>query len=377
MNELNISTIIAQNRREKAMTQEQLASYMGVSKASVSKWETGQSYPDITFLPQLATLFNISIDQLMGYSPQMTKEEIRKLYQRFSKAFAEKPLEDVLEELRETERKYYSCFPLLYQLAALLINHFMLTEDRDRQLEILAEAEALCARVAAESKDPRLSREAVSLQAMCLLISQQPEKVLELLGEDLRPMVNDETGLAQAYLMLGNADEARRVTQVSVYQHLLIFMSTATTLLSLQPNQFDMLLKRLLITADTFELEKLHPNTMALLYLQGAQGYCQKLMVGTEPEPEKAASEALGLLKKYTDLCTSGFFPYSLHGDDLFTDLDSWFADFDLGNGYPRSEKVIRESMLQGVEQNPFFTVLQDQEEFRKIVSALKANLIS
>jgi len=235
----------------------------------------------------------------------------------------------------------------------------------------------LCGRVAAESKDPRLSREAVSLQAMCLLISQQPEKVLELLGEDLRPMVNDETGLAQAYLMLGNADEARRVTQVSVYQHLLIFMSTATTLLSLQPNQFEMLLKRLLITAETFELEKLHPNTMALLYLQGSQGYCQKLMGEPDSDPEKAITKALELLKKYTDLCTSGFFPFSLHGDDLFTDLDSWFADFDLGTGYPRSEKVIRESMLQGVEQNPFFKVLEDREDFRKIVSALKASLLS
>lgn len=358
------------------MTQEQLANYMGISKASVSKWETGQSYPDITFLPQLATLFNISIDQLMGYSPQMTKEEIRKLYQQFSKAFADEPMEDVLERLRETERKYYSCFPLLYQLAALLINHFMLTEDRERQLEILAEAEVLCARVAAESKDPRLAREAVSLQAMCLLISQQPEKVLELLGEDLRPMVSDETGLAQAYLMLGNADEARRATQVATYQHLLIFMSTATTLLSLQPNQFEMLLNRLLTTAEAFQLEKLHPNTMALLYLQGAQGYCQKLMGEPDSDPEKAITKALELLKKYTDLCTSGFFPFSLHGDDLFTDLDSWFADFDLGTGYPRSEKVIRESMLQGVEQNPFFKVLEDREDFRKIVSALKANLL-
>ena len=376
MNELNISTIIAFNRREKGMTQEQLANYMGVSKASVSKWETGQSYPDITFLPQLATLFNISIDQLMGYSPQMTKEEIRKLYQQFSKAFADEPMEDVLERLRETERKYYSCFPLLYQLAALLINHFMLTEDRERQLEILAEAEALSARVSAESKDPRLAREAVSLQAMCLLISQQPEKVLELLGEDLRPMVSDETGLAQAYLMLGNADEARRVTQVAAYQHLLIFMSTATTFLSLQPNQFEMLLNRLLTTAEAFQLEKLHPNTMALLYLQGAQGYCQKLMGEPGSDPEKAITKALELLKKYTDLCTSGFFPFSLHGDDLFTDLDSWFADFDLGTGYPRNEKVIRESMLQGVEQNPFFKVLEDREDFRKIVSALKANLL-
>ena len=377
MNELNVSTIIAHHRREKAMTQEQLASYMGVSKASVSKWETGQSYPDITFLPQLATLFNISIDQLMGYSPQMTKEEIRKLYQQFSKAFAKEPLEDVLERLHETERKYYSCFPLLYQLAALLVNHFMLTENRERQLEILAEAEAMCGRVASESKDPRLSREAVSLQAMCLLISQQPEKVLELLGEDLRPMVSDETGLAQAYLMLGNADEARRVTQIAAYQHLLIFFSTATTLFSLQPDQFEMLLQRLQATAEAFQLEKLHPNTMALFYLQGAQGYCQRLMSGTDPEPEKAASEALGLLKIYADLCTSGFFPYSLHGDDLFTDLGSWFAEFDLGTGYPRSEKVIRESMLQGVEQNPLFKVLEEREEFRKIVSVLKANLIS
>ena len=81
---------------------------------------------------------------------------------------------------------------------------------------------------------------------MCLLISQQPEKVLGLMGEDLRPMVSDEAGLAQAYLMLGNADEARRVTQIAAYQHLLIFFSTATTLLSLQPNQFEMLLQKLL-----------------------------------------------------------------------------------------------------------------------------------
>ncbi len=58
--DINISKIIANHRREKGLTQDQLAAYMGVSKASVSKWETGQSYPDITFLPQLATYFNIA-----------------------------------------------------------------------------------------------------------------------------------------------------------------------------------------------------------------------------------------------------------------------------------------------------------------------------
>lgn len=40
----------------------------------------GMTYPDITLLPQLATYFNISIDELMRYEPQMTKEQIRSLY---------------------------------------------------------------------------------------------------------------------------------------------------------------------------------------------------------------------------------------------------------------------------------------------------------
>jgi len=82
MNGINISKIIAGKRRLKGITQDQLATHIGVSKASVSKWETGQSYPDITFLPQLAAYFDISIDDLMGYEPQMTKENIKKLYHR-------------------------------------------------------------------------------------------------------------------------------------------------------------------------------------------------------------------------------------------------------------------------------------------------------
>ena len=59
MKEINIARAIVNKRREKGLTQDDLANYIGVSKASVSKWETGQNYPDITFLPQLAA-FSIS-----------------------------------------------------------------------------------------------------------------------------------------------------------------------------------------------------------------------------------------------------------------------------------------------------------------------------
>ncbi|MHC1772911.1 MAG: helix-turn-helix domain-containing protein [Flexilinea sp.] len=73
MKEINIANVLVNKRKEKGITQDELANYIGVSKASVSKWETGQSYPDVTFLPQLAAYFNISIDDLMDYKPQMTK----------------------------------------------------------------------------------------------------------------------------------------------------------------------------------------------------------------------------------------------------------------------------------------------------------------
>jgi len=155
MKDINISKIIAGCRRKKEVTQDQLAEYIGVSKASVSKWETGHSYPDITFLPQLATYFNISIDELMGYSPQMTKEEIKRLYHRLARDFSIKPFYEVIAKCREIIKKYYSCFPLMMQMAVLLCNHHMLAEEKADQMEIMEEAVRLCKRIEEESEDVR------------------------------------------------------------------------------------------------------------------------------------------------------------------------------------------------------------------------------
>lgn len=67
--------------------QEELAAYMGVSKSSVSKWETETTLPDILLLPQLTTLFNVSVDELIGYEPQLSMER-NKLYLQLSAEWA-------------------------------------------------------------------------------------------------------------------------------------------------------------------------------------------------------------------------------------------------------------------------------------------------
>jgi len=53
-------------RKNKDMTQEDVAEIIGVSPQSVSKWERGDTYPDITLLPSLANLYNTGIDNLIG-----------------------------------------------------------------------------------------------------------------------------------------------------------------------------------------------------------------------------------------------------------------------------------------------------------------------
>lgn len=65
---LSIGENIRRRRIERNLTQEEVATHLGVSAQSVSKWERGDGYPDIEMLPSIANYFSVSIDELMGTS---------------------------------------------------------------------------------------------------------------------------------------------------------------------------------------------------------------------------------------------------------------------------------------------------------------------
>ena len=65
---------IVKNRKRKNMTQDQLAEQLGVTAQAVSKWENDQSCPDISTLPKLATIFGISVDELLGATAEPVRE---------------------------------------------------------------------------------------------------------------------------------------------------------------------------------------------------------------------------------------------------------------------------------------------------------------
>ncbi len=75
MGSLETGNIISKIRKEKNMTQKELAKFLNVSDKAVSKWERGESYPDVALLPILAKILNISIDELLSSQIQTSGEQ--------------------------------------------------------------------------------------------------------------------------------------------------------------------------------------------------------------------------------------------------------------------------------------------------------------
>ena len=76
---MNIGNQIKNLRLEKKVKQEEVAEYLGVSTQAVSKWETGASTPDITLLPNIATYFGVSIDELFALPEDAQYERIENM----------------------------------------------------------------------------------------------------------------------------------------------------------------------------------------------------------------------------------------------------------------------------------------------------------
>lgn len=76
MTAIKINEQIAFLRKQKGLTQEELAGALGVTNQAVSKWESAQCCPDIQLLPDIARLFDVSVDELLGYTPASTTGDI-------------------------------------------------------------------------------------------------------------------------------------------------------------------------------------------------------------------------------------------------------------------------------------------------------------
>ena len=103
---ITIGENIKRLRRERELTQEQLAEVLNVSITAVSKWERGETMPDITLLFPLAHYFHVSLDELMGYDYERIQQDISNDLQKYNELYAAYRLDEAREFITETYKKY-------------------------------------------------------------------------------------------------------------------------------------------------------------------------------------------------------------------------------------------------------------------------------
>lgn len=106
-------------RKERGMTQETLAEFLGVSFQTVSKWERGESYPDITMLPVFASFFNVSIDDLIGIDKVENEQKINEYLELYD-TMKLKDLSLTYEKFKIAVKEFPNDFRILIRYMELL-----------------------------------------------------------------------------------------------------------------------------------------------------------------------------------------------------------------------------------------------------------------
>jgi len=114
---VNFSDKLKTLRKQKNLTQEQIAETLGVSCQAISKWETSSSYPDISLLPIIADYFGVSVDYLLGHDTSKQKEEINTICAYVEELFDNRKYMQAVPILREALIKHPGNEELMYKLA--------------------------------------------------------------------------------------------------------------------------------------------------------------------------------------------------------------------------------------------------------------------
>lgn len=117
MNQLVTGRFIAQKRKEKNLTQEQLADKLGISNKTISKWETGKCMPDYAVVKSLFDELEITVAELMD-GEEVEEKSVR--------TYDEEQIIDMLRRTQELERHkniLYGVLLIVMGIAFQAISH--------------------------------------------------------------------------------------------------------------------------------------------------------------------------------------------------------------------------------------------------------------
>ena len=151
---LSLSANISKLRKEHAMTQEQLAEALGVTFASVSKWERGVATPELNLIAEMADLFEVSIDALIGYQFRNNNRET--VITRLKQYSHDRDTEDVFSDVEKALQCYPNCFDVVYYSARIYRLRGLTQKNAAYSKKALSLCERACILIG-QNKDPEIS----------------------------------------------------------------------------------------------------------------------------------------------------------------------------------------------------------------------------
>ena len=198
---------IANLRKEKKASQEELADVLCTSRQAISKWERGESYPDIDRLKDLAAYFGVSIDYLLGYD--LESVSVNGFIERIKKCIENARCDIGVDEIRLMVSKYADHFVLLFYVL-MYLQDFYGVEHRPEINDLAIEygKKALAAYQIDNPFNVSLN-DIHRLIAFCYISAHKFDLAKDYLKEN--KVYGASVSLSWCELELGNNEEAERI----------------------------------------------------------------------------------------------------------------------------------------------------------------------
>ncbi|WP_207305414.1 helix-turn-helix domain-containing protein, partial [Clostridioides difficile] len=240
-------------------TQEQLAKFIGVSTPAVSKWESGNSYPDIELLPLLADFFNVSIDKLLNYKIDLSEEEVMKIYKELESGFArieidlstEEPKEEFrqdLESVKKLSNMYIEKYPKSYLLKLRICSLYQMYSYKFGKSELndrVKETTNILEDIVRNTDDIQIKETALIILSNAYCMLEDYEKAELYLNMIHKSIGDTSVNLAMIYLKQNRLEEAEILLQNKLFSNIFNISMDCKGIINVYKNQYKELKKKL------------------------------------------------------------------------------------------------------------------------------------
>ena len=346
-------------RKEKNITQEKLAEHLSISCQAISKWERGETFPDITLVIPIASYFDVSTDELLGVD--YAKNEVK--IQEYLREYRELSMQGKGNECSAILVKAHKEFPNDFRIMSWYTQDITGGRGSDKSVDekVLAhaeEAEALCERILSECTVDSIRSEAVVTLSRVKKARGDVDKALESLA--ILPNWFSTQGQVTEQLFPKDTEEWRYWLSKNFYELCDFAHNKLLKMIWFFDGEFDEKVNMTLRLAD-YLLEILEETGYELLYRAIWQTYAE---IGRQHRFAEKHEE----IAKYYDMG----FEYAVKFDEfLASDRESRYVTNEMKKGIWRWSADRGNSINMSIawlENNPWFAETRKLDNFNAML---------